>query len=56
MKLIGLVLLVALTAVLVVGDILFAGRNEPNVIPVPVLTLVGETLPAEYPTVSICHE
>ncbi len=39
MKLIGLVLLVALTAVLVVGDILFAGRNEPNVIPVPVLTL-----------------
>jgi hypothetical protein len=39
MKLIGLVLLVALTAVLVVGDMLFAGRNEPNVIPVPALIL-----------------
>jgi hypothetical protein len=39
MKLIGLVLLVALIAVLVVGDVLFAGRNEPNVIPVPALIL-----------------
>jgi hypothetical protein len=39
MKFIGLVLLVALTAVLVVGDMLFAGRNEPNVIPAPVLIL-----------------
>ena len=39
MKLVGLVLLVALTAVLVVGDVLFAGRNEPNVIPAPTLIL-----------------
>ena len=39
MKLVGLVLLVALTAVLAVGDMFFAGRNEPNVIPVPVLIL-----------------
>jgi hypothetical protein len=39
MKLIGWVLLVALTAVLIVGDMFFAGRNEPNVIPVPVLIL-----------------
>jgi hypothetical protein len=39
MKLIGLVLLVALTAILVVGDMLFAGRNEPNVVPSPVLIL-----------------
>jgi len=39
MKVIGLVLLVAFTAVLVVGDMLFAGRNESNVIPVPVLIL-----------------
>jgi hypothetical protein len=39
MKLIGLVLLVALTAVLVVGDMLFAGRDEPNVVPGPVLIL-----------------
>ena len=39
MKLIGLVLLIALTAVLIVGDMFFAGRNEPNVIPVPVLIL-----------------
>ncbi len=39
MKLIGVMLLVALTAVLVVGDVLFAGRNEPNVIPVPPLIL-----------------
>jgi hypothetical protein len=39
MKLIGLVLLVALIAVLVVGDMLFAGRNEPDEIPVPALIL-----------------
>ncbi len=39
MKLIGLVLLVALTAVLIVGDMFFAGRNEPNVTAVPVLIL-----------------
>ncbi len=39
MKFIGLVLLAALITVLVVGDMLYAGRNEPNVIPVPVLLL-----------------
>ena len=39
MKLIGFVLLVALTAVLVVGDMLFAGRKEPNMVPSPVLIL-----------------
>jgi hypothetical protein len=39
MKPIGWVLLAALIAVLVVGDMLYAGRNEPNVIPVPVLLL-----------------
>ena len=38
MKFIGLVLLVAL-AVLGVGSLLYAGRNEPNGIPVPVLLL-----------------
>ena len=36
---VGLVLLVALIAVLALGDMLYAGRNEPNVIPVPVLLL-----------------
>jgi hypothetical protein len=39
MKFIGWVLLAALIAVLAVGDMLYAGRNEPNVIPVPVLLL-----------------
>ena len=39
MKLIGLVLLVASIAVLGVGGMLYADRNEPNVIPVPVLLL-----------------
>jgi hypothetical protein len=33
------VLLIALTAVLVIGDMLFAGRDEPNVVPNPVLIL-----------------
>ena len=39
MKFIGSVLLVALIAVLGVGGLLYAGRNEPNGIPVPVLLL-----------------
>ncbi len=39
MKFIGLVLLVASIAVLGVGGMLYADRNEPNVIPVPVLLL-----------------
>ena len=39
MKFIGLVLLVALIAVLGVGGLLYAGRNEPSGIPVPVLLL-----------------
>ena len=39
MKFIGLVLLVALIAVLGVGSLRYAGRNEPNGIPVPVLLL-----------------
>jgi hypothetical protein len=39
MKFIGLVLLVALIAVLGVGGLLHAGRNEPNGIAVPVLLL-----------------
>jgi hypothetical protein len=39
MKFIGLVLLAASIAVLGVGGMLYADRNEPNVIPVPVLLL-----------------
>jgi hypothetical protein len=39
MKFIGLVLLVASIAVLGVGGVLYAGRDESNVIPVPVLLL-----------------
>ncbi len=39
MKFIVWVLLAALIGVLAVGDMLYAGRNEPNVIPVPVLLL-----------------
>jgi hypothetical protein len=39
MKFIALVLLAASIAVLSVGGVLYAGRNEPSVIPVPVLIL-----------------
>ena len=39
MKFIGLVLLAASIAVLGVGGMLYADRNEPNVIPVPALLL-----------------
>ena len=39
MKFIGLVLLSVSIAVLGVGGLLYAGRNEPNIIPVPVLIL-----------------
>jgi hypothetical protein len=39
MKFIGLVLLAALIAVLGVGGVLYAGRNERTGIPVPVLLL-----------------
>lgn len=39
MKFIGLVLLVALIAVLGVGGLLYAGWNEPKGVPVPVLLL-----------------
>ena len=41
MKFIALVLLVASIAVLGVGGVLYAGRNEPNVIPVPVRLLLA---------------
>jgi hypothetical protein len=40
MKFIGLVLLAASIAVLGVGGMLYADRNEPNVIPVPVPVLL----------------
>ena len=52
MKFIGWVLLAALIAVLAVGDMLYAGRNEPNVIPVPVLLLApfdGTSMTNELP-------
>jgi hypothetical protein len=39
MKFIAVVLLAASIAVLGVGGVLYAGRHEPNVIPVPVLLL-----------------
>jgi hypothetical protein len=39
MKFIGVVLLTALITVLAVGGMLYAGRNEPNVMPVPVLLI-----------------
>ncbi len=55
MKFIGLVLLAALITVLVVGDMLYAGRNEPNVIPVPVLLLApfaGASTTNELPRAS----
>jgi hypothetical protein len=39
LKFIGLVLLAALIAVLGLGGMLYAGRNEPNGNPVPVLLL-----------------
>jgi hypothetical protein len=39
MKFIGVVLLSAVIVVLAVGGMLYAGRNEPIVIPVPVLLI-----------------
>jgi hypothetical protein len=52
MKFIGLVLLAALIAVLGVGGMLYAGWNEPGVIPVPVLLLApfdGSSMTNELP-------
>jgi hypothetical protein len=52
MKFIGLVLLAALIAVLGVGGMLYAGWNEPGVIPVPVLLLApfdGTSMTNELP-------
>ena len=39
MKFIGLMLLAASIAVLGLGGMLYAGRNDPNVIPAPALLL-----------------